>query len=192
MATKPHPKPTNTEPTDTQLDNVESDAPQAAPASGPSRTDRMSATGASFLGSLRVNRMGTLTAALVVAMVLALLLSVLVPRDPGALAMIVLGTLMAAAVGFTVRYLAHGKGLLTQLTAFVATVLGVHIMATTGLASGSIPGLDQLGVAGASFNQSLFVALATPALSAGGALAGLIAAIIVGWGPKPVGHIELD
>jgi len=192
MAKKLPPEPANTEPTDPQPDDVESAAPQASPASGPSRTERMSATGASFLDSLRVNRMGALTAALVVATVLALLLSVLVPRDPGALAMILLGTLMAAAVGFTVRYLSQGKGLLTQLTAFVATVLGVHIMATTGLASGSIPGLDLLGVAGASFNQSLFVALATPALSAGGVLAGLIAAIIVGWGPKPEDRIELE
>lgn len=147
--------------------------------------------GTSFLESVRRNRMGALTAALVVALLLGLLLSVLVPSQPGALAMILLGALMTAAVGFTVRYLSVAQGLLTQVVAFVATVIGVHVMSVTGAASGSIPLLEQLG-GGPSFDDALLLALATPAISAGGVLAGLVAAIIVGWGPKPVGRIDLD
>lgn len=146
----------------------------------------------SILESVRRNRMGVLTAALVVSLVLALLLSMLVPTTPGAFVMILLGTIMAFAVGFTVRYLSTGRGLLTQLVAFVATILGVHVMAVTGVASGSIPALESLGAAAPSFNEALLVALAVPALSAGGVVAGLVAAIIAGWGPKPVDRIDLD
>jgi hypothetical protein len=157
-----------------------------------SRRAKATETGMTVLDSLRHNRMGVLTAALAVEFVLGLLLSVLVPSEPGALAMILLGGLMAAAVGFTVRYLSEGKGLLTQIIAFVATALGVHIMAVTGAASGTLPGLEQVGAEGPSFNDALLIALAMPAISAGGVLAGLVAAIIVGWGPKPEGRIDLD
>jgi len=146
----------------------------------------------SFLETLRRNRMGALTAGLVVAIVLGLLLSVLVPSDPGALAMIILGALLAAAVGFTVRYLSTGRGLITQLVAFVATALGVHLMAVIGTATGSMSGLEQFGVTGPSFNDALLLAFAAPAISAGLVLAGLVAAIIAGWGSKPVSGIDLD
>ncbi|WP_062213176.1 hypothetical protein [Demequina oxidasica] len=186
MATTPSPEPQPTVPT-----KPGEPVASASPAK-PSRTARAGEVGMSFLESLRRNRMGVLTAALVVAFVLGLLLSVLVPNKPGAFAMILLGALMAAAVGFTVRYLSEAKGLLTQIVAFVATALGVHIMAVTGAASGSISALEQIGASGPGFNDALLIALATPAISAGGVLAGLVAAIIVGWGAKPSGRIDLD
>lgn len=146
----------------------------------------------SVLDSLRHNRMGTLTVALVVALVMGLLLSVLVPRQLEALAMVLLGIALAAAVGFSVRYVSLGKGVLTQATALVATLLGVHVMAVTGGASGTIPLLESLGATGPSFGDVLLLALATPAISAGGVLAGLVAAIIAGWGPQAPERVELD
>ncbi|WP_061962837.1 hypothetical protein [Demequina aurantiaca] len=186
MATTPSPESQPTAPATPGETSASADAPKQ------SRTARASEVGTSFLESLRRNRMGVLTAALVVAFVLGLLLSVLVPNKPGAFAMIILGAFMAAAVGFTVRYLSEAKGLLTQIVAFVATGLGVHIMAITGAASGSVSALEQFGASGPGFNDALLIALATPAISAGGVLAGLVAAIIVGWGEKPSGRIDLD
>ncbi|WP_430868471.1 hypothetical protein [Demequina aurantiaca] len=162
------------------------------PEQQPAVPPRVDAGKDSFLNSLRQNRMGVLTAALVVALVLGLVLTVLVPDQPGAFVMILLGVLIAAGVGFTVRYLSEGKGLLTQIVAFIATVLGVHVMAVTGAAAGSFPLLEKLGSGGPGFDDALLIALATPAISAGGVLAGLVAAIIAGWGAKQAGRIDLD
>ncbi|MDN4480956.1 hypothetical protein [Demequina muriae] len=137
----------------------------------------------SILDSVRANPMGPLTAGLIVAIAVGLLLSVLVPNDPSVLAMVILGTLLAAAVGFAVRYLsaAPERGLRRQLEALIATAVGVHLMSVTGTVGGEIPLLSDLGAAGPGFNEALLVAFATPAVSTGALLAGLTAAIIVGW-----------
>lgn len=140
--------------------------------------------GRSFLDHMRDNRVGAVTAGLVVALVVGLLLSVLVPSEPSVLAMVILGTLLAAAVGFTVRYLATGASLLLQAETFVVTVIGIHLMGVTGLVGGDIPLLSDLGVEGPGFNEALLVAFATPPVSTGGLLAGVVAAIIVGWGRR--------
>ncbi|WP_062131847.1 hypothetical protein [Demequina aestuarii] len=137
----------------------------------------------SILDSVRANPMGPLTAGLIVAIAVGLLLSVLVPNDPSALAMVILGTLLAAAVGFAVRYLSAPaeRGLRRQVEALIATAVGVHLMSVTGTVGGEIPLLSDLGAAGPGFNEALLVAFATPAVSTGALLAGLTAAIIVGW-----------
>ena len=194
MATKPKPKPNaESNPEPQPAASVAPTAPvEPAADSASAAPEAHTAPRASFLESVRRNRMGVLTAALVVALVFGLLLSVLVPNKPGALAMLLLGTLLAVAVGSTVRYLSQARGLVTQVVAFVATTIGVHVMAVTGVASGSIPALEQLGVGGPSFNDALVIAFAIPAISTGGVVAGLVAVIIAGWGPKPVGRIELD
>ncbi|WP_084038326.1 hypothetical protein [Demequina sp. NBRC 110053] len=150
----------------------------AAGAPAPRRTDR------SFLDSVRANAVGPLTAGLVVAILVALLLSVLVPGKPSVLAMIILGALLAAAVGFSMRYLSDAGGLRRQAEAFIAAVIGVHVMSITGLVSGDLPALELIGAEGPSFNDALLAALATPPVSTGGLLAGLSAAIIVGWGAR--------
>lgn len=137
----------------------------------------------SILDSVRANPMGPVTAGLIVAIAVGLLLSVLVPNDPSVLAMVILGTLLAAAVGFAVRYLSAvpERGLRRQLEALIATAVGVHLMSVTGTVGGEIPLLSDLGAAGPGFNEALLVAFATPAVSTGALLAGLTAAIIVGW-----------
>jgi hypothetical protein len=145
----------------------------------------------SFLEGVRANRVGPVTAGLLVAIVVGLLLSVLVPGDPNLLAMVILGTLLSAAVGFTVRYLATGASLLLQAEAFLVTVIGVHLMGVTGLVSGDIPLLSELGVDGPGFNEALLASLATPPVSTGGLLAGVVAAIIVGWGER-TGHARSE
>jgi len=155
----------------------------AAPAASPGGSG-------SFLDKVRDNRMGTLTAALVVALVAGLLLSVLVPNEPGLLAMVILSTAIAAAVGFTVRYLAHCRGLRQQVIALIATVIGVHVMSVTGAVGGEIPVVGDFIDAGIAFDDALLAALATPALSTGAFLSGLIAAIIAGWGERKPGNLH--
>ena len=150
-------------------------APEATP---PVRHER------SFLDRVRANRVGPVTAGLAVAIIVGLLLSVLVPGDPNLLAMVILGTLLSAAVGFTVRYLATGASLLLQAETFLVTVVGVHLMGVTGLVGGELPLLSQLGVDGPGFDEGLLAALATPPVSTGGLLAGVVSAIIVGWGER--------
>jgi hypothetical protein len=156
-------------------------SPEPAVAASPAPQDQH---GRSFLDRVRDNRVGAVTAGLVIALVVGLLLSVLVPSDPSVLAMVILGTLLAAAVGFTVRYLATGASLLLQAETFLVTVIGIHLMGVTGLVGGDVPLLSDLGVEGPGFNEALLVAFATPPVSTGGLLAGVVAAIIVGWGRR--------
>jgi hypothetical protein len=145
----------------------------------------------SVLGRLRNNRMGAVLGGLIVALVTGALLSVLVPDSQLLLALGLLGLGEAAAVGFTVRYLSDYRGLTTQLAAFVLTVIGVHVLATTGIVNQQLSNLgdlagflgDGLG-SGLGWDDALTGALATPAVSTGAVLCGLIAAIIAGWGPR--------
>lgn len=165
--------------------------PEPAPASAASRPPVASAPAApardrSVLDGVRDNPVGPLAAGLLVAIAVGLLLSVLVPEDPSTLAMAILGALLAAAVGFAVRYLSHDRGVRRQVEAFIATVVGVHLMSVTGAVSGDIPLLSQVGVSGPGFNEALIVAFATPPLSTGAVVAGLAAVIVVGW----AGHRE--
>ena len=138
----------------------------------------------SILDSVRGNRMGPLVASLTVAVLVGLLLSVLVPDEPGALALTILGALVAAAVGVTVRYLSEGERTRHQVEAFLAAGVGVHLMSVTGMVGGDLPVVSELGIDGPGFNEALLVALASAPVSTGGLLAGLTAAIIVGWGPR--------
>lgn len=146
----------------------------------------------SVLGRVRANRVGAFAVGLAVSLLVGLLLSTLVPSKPNVLALLLLGTLVAAAAGFTVRYLTHCRGLKTQATAFVVAVLGVHVMAVTGSVSGA--GLGQIGgfigVGSPSFGDALLVSLAVPAASTGAVIAGLVAAIIAGWGKRNPDHDE--
>ncbi|WP_296664731.1 hypothetical protein [Demequina sp.] len=170
-----------TEPVPTQESPAVASAPvqAAAPAALPP----------SFLDRVRANRMGPLTAGLAVALLVALLLAVLVPERPNLYAYSVLALLLTAAVGFTVRYLTRSRGLWSQGTAFVATAIGIHVMSITGTLDGVGGGaaaglLSQIGLSGPGFDDALLGALATPAVSTGGVLCGLVAAIIVGWGKR--------
>ncbi len=102
-------------------------------------------------------------------------------------------------MGFTVRYLSECRGLRTQITAFVLTAIGVHVLATTGMVNQQIGNLGDLaGPLGGDFGSGLgwddamLGALATPAVSTGAAVCGLIAAIIAGWGPRGEGHRHSD
>lgn len=172
MATRrtPAPKPEPTpEPT-----------PEPAPAPA-AREERPS-----VLERLRRNRVGSLTVGLVVALAVGLLLSVLVPDEPELLGYLVLGGLLTLAVGFSVRYVSQCRGLKTQAIAFVSTALGAHVMITTGavnqLGDGALP--EMLGDIGPSYDDALLIALGTPAISSGLVLAGLLAAIIAGWGER--------
>lgn len=150
-------------------------------AQAPKKGSAVQANG-SALESLRRNPVGTLLGGLVVALAVGLLLSVLVPEEPNVLALILLGLFEAAAVGFAVRALAADRGLVTQVVALILTVLGVHVMVVTGMAGGGPLGAAGFGGGGVGFGDSLLVALATPAASAGGVIAGLVAVVIVGWG----------
>ncbi|PKQ25585.1 MAG: hypothetical protein CVT64_09190 [Actinobacteria bacterium HGW-Actinobacteria-4] len=155
------------------------DATPAAPEPTP-------ADSGSVLATLRQNQVGGLLAGLVVAIAVGLLLSVLVPSDPNVLALIVLGLLMAFAVGFTVRLTSAHRGLTSQAVALVVTALGVHLMVVTGMVGGGNETLQLLGAEGPSFGDALLAALATPVVSSGALLTGLIAVLIVGWGD----HLE--
>ena len=165
-------------------------AATAAPAAQPSP---------SVLGRLRSNRMGAVLGGLIVALVLGGLLSVLVPDSQLLLALALLGLAEAAAVGFTVRYLSECRGLKPQLTAFVLTAIGVHVLATTGIVNQQIGSLADLAgplggglTSGIGWDDALVGAMATPALSTGAVVCGLIAAIIAGWGPRSDGHGRSD
>ncbi len=140
----------------------------------------------SYLDRVRQNRMGPLTAALVVGALVGLLLSMLVPNPSNVWALILLGALVSAAVGFTVRYLSVTRSWRAQVPALIGAVLGVHIMSVTGTLQGigsqSIAGM--IKISGPGFNDALLGALATPAVATGTVLAGLVAAIIAGWGPR--------
>jgi hypothetical protein len=149
----------------------------------------------SILGRLRGNRMGAVLGGLIVALVLGALLSVLVPDSQLLLALALLGLGEAFAVGFTVRYLSECRGLKTQLTAFVLTGVGVHVLATTGMINQQIGNLgDLMGSLGGSrgsglgWDDAMLGALATPSISTGAVVCGLVAAIIAGWGPRGEGH----
>jgi hypothetical protein len=146
-------------------------------ASGPASSESRS-----VLESLRRNQVGNLFAGLVIAISVGLLLSVLVPSEPNVLAIIVLGLLMAAAVGFTVRLTSADRGLISQAVAFVAAAFGVHLMVVTGMVGGGNEILGQLGGSGPGFDDALLAALATPVVSSGALLTGLIAVLVVGWG----------
>ncbi len=153
----------------------------------------------SVLGRLRSNHMGAVLGGLVVALLLGALLSVLVPDSQLLLALILLGLAEAAAVGFTVRYLSECRGLKTQVTAFVLTGVGVHVLATTGVVNQQIGNIGDLagplgGVLGSGlgWDDAVMTALATPAVSTGAVVCGLIAAIIAGWGPRGEGHAASD
>ncbi len=153
----------------------------------------------SVLGRLRSNRMGAVLGGLVVALLLGALLSVLVPDSQLLLALALLGLAEAAAVGFTVRYLSECRGLKTQVTAFVLTAIGVHVLATTGMINQQIGNLGDLAgplggglTSGLGWDDALVGAMATPAISTGAVVCGLIAAIIAGWGPRGEGHVASD
>ena len=141
-----------------------------------------------WIDDVRDNRMGGLTAGLVVAAVLAPLLAVLVPDTQALLGLGLLGTALAVAVGFAVRFFSGSHDLTTQVAAFVVTVLGVHIVGTTGSIHTKLADLgaltELLGSAGLGFDDALLASLSTPALSTGGVITGLIAAIIAGWGKR--------
>lgn len=139
----------------------------------------------SVLDGVRANPTGPAAVGLVVSLGIGLLLSVLVPSDPNALALTILGALLAAAVGFTMRYLSVLRNVARQFEALVITVIGVHVMAVTGAMSVDIPLLSQFGVSGPGFNEAFLAALAVPPVSSGGLIAGIVAAIIVGWGRVP-------
>lgn len=164
--------------------------PEASPAAAPVTPPP------SVLERLRRNRMGAVLGGLVVAIALGLLLSIFVPDEHLLLALVVLGLAEAVAVGFTVRYLTVSRGLDTQLTAFALTAIGVHLMVTTGMVNqaigdvGSMVG-DLLGQgagprsgagSGLGWDDAVITALATPTMSTGAIVCGLIAAIIAGWG----------
>lgn len=139
----------------------------------------------SVLDAVRHTAMGPLTAGLLTGVVVGLLLSLLVPEEAGSLVLIVLGAMATAAVGFTVRYLALDAGLRVQAAAFVAAALSVHLMSVVGSVSGAgIPGAQFVGIESPGFDEALKAALATPPFSTGTLLAGVIAAIIVGWAPR--------
>lgn len=139
----------------------------------------------SILDGVRANPMAPAAVGLGIAIGVGLLLSVLVPSEPNVLALVILGALLAAAVGFTIRYLSLLRNVARQLEALVITVIGVHVMSVTGSLSMDLPFLSQLGVSGPGFNEALLGALATPPVSTGGLIAGIVAAIIVGWGSVP-------
>lgn len=140
----------------------------------------------SILERLRRNRMGALTGGLVVALAVAMLLSILVPDQQLLLAFIILGIAEGVAVGAAVRFLSVERGLLTQVSAFVAAVIGTHVLGTTGMINQKLGDLG--GLLGGSFtsglgwDDALLAAFATPAISTGAVLTGLLAAIIAGWG----------
>jgi len=140
----------------------------------------------SVLDRVRANRVGPPAVALGVAISVGLLLSVLVPKQANVLALILLGTIVAAAVGFTVRFLSSRHGLGSQVVAFVSTIIGVHLMSVTGSLNGTGGGriagvlpLPQIG-----WDEALLAALASPLISTGGIIAGLVAALIAGFGPR--------
>ncbi|MFV0286776.1 MAG: hypothetical protein ACK5IM_10405, partial [Demequina sp.] len=116
----------------------------------------------SVLERVRRTPMAPLTAALAVGLVLGLLLSPLVPDDPGALALTVLGAAIAGAVGFTTRTLSRDASWSTLGAAAVAAGLGVLLMAVAGVVGGQNELLDMIGAAGPSFNDAVLAALATP------------------------------
>ncbi len=170
--------------------------PEPEPTSQPAATTPPPAQPSpSVLGRLRSNRMGAVLGGLVVALVVGALLSVLVPDSQLLLALILLGLGEAAAVGFTVRYLSECRGLKTQVTAFVLSAVGVHVLATTGMINQQIGDLGDLAgplggglTSGLGWDDALVGAMATPAISTGAVVCGLIAAIIAGWGPRGEGH----
>lgn len=150
----------------------------------PNATDPAAPTAAaspSILERVRRVPMAPAAATLGVALVVGLLLSFLVPDEPGALALIVLGAALAAAVGFTARTLTRVADGWSLATAAVSATFGAHIMAVTGAVGGQNEALVLLGAEGPSFNDALLAALATPPVSAGTLLAGAVAALIVGW-----------
>ena len=146
----------------------------------------------SVLERLRRNRMGAVLGGLIVAMAVAMLLSVLVPDSNLLLALALLGLAEAFAVGFTVRYLSTCRGLRHQVTAFVLATVGVHVLATTGIVNqklGDVSGLlsgvlggSRGGGLGLGWDDAVVGAFATPAVSTGAIVCGLVAAIIAGWG----------
>ncbi|NYI40730.1 hypothetical protein [Demequina lutea] len=154
----------------------------------------------SVLERLRRNRMGAMLGGLVVAIAVALLLSVLVPNSNLLLALTLLGLAEAFAVGFTVRYLSGCRGLRHQVTAFVLAAIGVHVLATTGLVNqkfGDLSGILSSVLSGAKgiggglgWDDAVMSALATPAVSTGAILCGLVAAIIAGWGVRESGYVH--
>lgn len=147
----------------------------------------------SVLERLRRNRMGAVLGGLIVALAVALLLSVLVPDTNLLLALGILGLAEAFAVGFTVRYLSGCRGLRHQITAFVLATAGVHVLATTGIVNQKLGDVSALlsggfggsgGGSGLGWDDALVGAFATPAVSTGAVLCGLVAAIIAGWGVR--------
>ena len=154
----------------------------------------------SVLERLRRNRMGAVLGGLIVALAVALLLSVLVPDSNRLLALTLLGLAEAVAVGSTVRYLSGCRGLRHQVTAFVLAAIGVHVLATTGLVnqklgdvsgllSGVLKGSKGIG-SGLGWDDAVMSAFATPAISTGAVLCGLVAAIIAGWGVRESDHVH--
>jgi len=138
--------------------------------------------------------MGAVLGGLVVAMAAGFLLSIFVPDSNLLLALAVLGLAEAFAVGFTVRYLSECRGRTTQLTAFVLAALGVHVLVTTGMVNQAIGDLGSVvggllnqgagATSGLGWDDALISAFATPAISTGAVVCGLVAAIIAGWGPR--------
>ncbi|WP_152649136.1 hypothetical protein [Demequina flava] len=148
-------------------------------------SDQSSQPRRSVLESVRQTTLGPLAVGLGVAIVVGLLLSVVVPPDTGVFALFILGSLVTAAVGFTVRYLTVDRSWKTQLTAFVPAVVGVHLMAVVGTLTGTALPLSRFtGIETVTFDDALKTALATPPVSMGTLLAGLVAAMIAGWATR--------
>jgi len=164
----------------------EQPAQEAVPEPAASQEAVVYAPAPSYLDRVRANRMGPLAAALLIGGLVGLLFSILVPHPSNVWALMLLSMLISAAVGFAVRYLSATRDWKAWVPAFLGTVLGVHIMAVTGTLNGvSFDGLGgMLSLTGPGFDDSLLGALATPAASTGTILAGLVAVIITGWGPR--------
>ena len=125
----------------------------------------------SFLDVLRRNRVGALVSGLVVMFAAALLLSAAVPDDLNVVIALLLVTLLAAAVGFSVRVTAPDQGAWTLVTAGVLAGIGTPIMIETGLSA-------------ASFGDALLGSFMSEYLFVAAALAAIIAVICAGWGKR--------
>jgi hypothetical protein len=127
----------------------------------------------SFFDALRRNRVGALISGLVVMLAVALLLSAAVPDDLNIVIALLLISLLAAAIGFTVRVTSPDQKAATLWTAAGLAALGTPIM------------FMNVNVApDTSFGDALLTSFHDSYFYVSSALAAIIAIICAGWGKR--------
>jgi hypothetical protein len=130
-----------------------------------------------IIDALRRNRAGALLAGLVVMVAVALVLGAAVPPDLNTAIAVLVILLLATAVGFAVKVTSPKQDTPMVVTAGALAAIGVPLLFGAG-------GATSVSDGGRGFDQAMLAGIFDSYLSAGSALAAVVAIIVAAWGER--------